>query len=499
MALYMQYPDYDYMFKNTIKPIIVNNIPYTTMEDRNNFTKILLTTYNSDVLSPIPSCACERLQGAIYTPKGRPPAECEVCNTVVSLPSEESIDLKTWVCVPEGVKCFISPIVYHNLSKILNARGYNLLEWILNPRSSPAGASKKTLKRIEYLVSIGWKRGINAFYDNFDKFLEILTIFCKHQGASYGMFLKERQHLIFPKALPLPTRAMLVLENTPVGSFSDPHSISGAMDAARTIASFNIPKAKATPIHTLESKCFTVMKALVGYSVKTIRSTVCSHKGWLRGQLASWRANFSLRAVITSKTEPHDYRELEIPWTQGLELLKYHILNKLVNKHKYSFLAGYNLIENNGNTYHPLLDQLMQEIIAETPVQKFTGNYELSGISQPTQLKKEVSNIVKTYGYDLIETYLLNHTLDAAYSSPLSNVINTHGIEVINNTFFSLYDKTFQQPLFGLCNIFQRNPSLVRLSMMCLYLTKVKTDPLDKTISFSILVVRGATADKVYC
>lgn len=48
----------------------------------------------------------------------------------------------------------------------------------------------------------------------------------------------------------------------------------------------------------------------------------------------------------------------------------------------------------------------------------------------------------------------------------------------------------------GIPCIFQRNPSLTRLSAQCLRITKVKTDVTDNTFSVSVLILRPFNADK---
>ena len=47
----------------------------------------------------------------------------------------------------------------------------------------------------------------------------------------------------------------------------------------------------------------------------------------------------------------------------------------------------------------------------------------------------------------------------------------------------------------GIPILLNRNPSLKRLSIQRLYLTKVKTNVRDKTISLSVLILKGYNAD----
>lgn len=59
----------------------------------------------------------------------------------------------------------------------------------------------------------------------------------------------------------------------------------------------------------------------------------------------------------------------------------------------------------------------------------------------------------------------------------------------------SRWELVHNSGLRGLPTIFQRNPSLGLGSMQLFYITKVKTDTADQTVSMSILTVRGFNAD----
>lgn len=63
---------------------------------------------------------------------------------------------------------------------------------------------------------------------------------------------------------------------------------------------------------------------------------------------------------------------------------------------------------------------------------------------------------------------------------------------LLERLFKELIDES---PYIGIPTLFQRNPSLERGSMQRMFITKVKSDPADPTISLSILTVRAFNAD----
>lgn len=428
MASYFEISEYDSDYSKVIAPIMVNDIPYITLEDKENFNKIILTTYDTDVLSPVPSCGCGRLQNGFNLKK-----ICNYCGTEVTYPAAGDVGLKTWFRIPNGFHGFIIPSVYIQLTNILNPKGYNLLEWLISTRSRPPrNISKDTAKRIEYFEFLNWPRGLNGFIENFDKFLEIIAehpLFSKTKATEYAVFLRAHKSKLFPKHIPMPTKAMLIYEKTYAGGWADNDSITGAIDAARNMVLIESPRYRPLSHKQIENKIVNAILHLVDYYSVTIKKSFCGKNGWLRGQLFRSRSHFCARGVITSINGPHSYEEIHIPWAQGLELFKIHLVSKMF-KLGYSEMEAYSLIESSGNVYVKLLDDLLKELIAEGP---------------------KIERIL-----DDVDVVL---------------------------------------PKSGCAVFLQRNPSLHRLSAQYFYITKVKTDLTDKTISLSVLVIKGSNAD----
>lgn len=404
--------DLDRMVQSSPIPItILNDLPSETEDDRKAIDSLILTTYdNTDILSTIPSCQCGRLSMGYNLGK-----ECTVCNTLVSRPVETPITANVWLRCLDGVDGFIAPVAWIMLTSALSSTGYNLMEWLTNPMSRPPNNCSQVIqKKIQVFEQAGWERGLNNFIRNFDRFLEILPALKLNGETELVHWLQTNRSVLFPKHLPMPTKALLVLEKTAVGSFAD-LPMTGAIDAARTIVSLS----KGITAYTqnyIERKMVAVIKNISTYLWDTINLSFNRKRGWLRGQLFRSRSHFCMRGVITSITVPHNYEEIWIPWAQGLELLKIHIISKLL-KRGYSATNAFSLVEANGNVYVPILDEIMQELIRESD-------------------------------------YL------------------------------------------GIPCTFQRNPTLTRASSQCLFITRVKTDIYDNTISWSVLCTTGANRSK---
>ena len=165
-------PNFEEQFKTVTHPIVVNDLPYTTEEERQRLVSLLLTVCESDVLSTTPQCTCGHLQHGYNF--GR---LCPICKTNVTYPAEGAIDMRIWVRVPDGVRGFISPVAWVQIGLMLNRRGFNLLNWLVNPKVKvPRSVSKEITNRINYFYSINWQRSLNYFIDNFETVLQAAEI-----------------------------------------------------------------------------------------------------------------------------------------------------------------------------------------------------------------------------------------------------------------------------------------------------------------------------------
>lgn len=392
----------DYECMNSKTPItILNDLPAEIESERNAITNLIMTTYeHTDILSNIPTCQCGNIKSGFNLGK-----LCGECGTRVERPVENPIAANVWLRAPESVHGFINPIVWIILTKTLSSQGYNIMEWIINPSSNPPpNTSKVTLKKIDIFISNGWKRGLNNFIENFDLFLSILPMLdIKKREYELIDWLQQNRHSIFVKHIPFPTKSLLVVENNSMGSFAE-LPITGAIDAARTLVSIS-RDIGIYPQHYIEKRCASIIKNLSNYLWNTIKNSMNKKRGWIRGQLFRSRSHFCMRGVITTIAKPHHYEDVYIPWAQGLELLKIHIVSKLL-KRGWNFTEAFSLVEANGNIYVPLLDEIMRELIDESPNKRIPISLQRN----PTLTRASAQNL----GIAGVKTDLLDQTISWA-------------------------------------------------------------------------------------
>lgn len=373
MAKRFQLLDLDEYMENLSTPVtILNDLPSETQEDRDAIDQMLMVTYDKhDVLSVIPTCGCG------VTKLGQRLGQvCSHCGTPVIRPSESTLNAAIWMRASGKNNTFFSPIVWLTLTGMINSKGYNLLEWLTNPYSNASKATKKTHKRIAFFTNHGWKRGLTHFREHIDEFLHLIETMPDTPPAKRREiinYINLAREYMFPRHLPMPTKTLIVLENTAVSKFAE-LSITGAIDASKTVihcASIERNSPGTLTQKWCESKSIAVVKNMSKYYQKVMQENLTKKKGWMRGQIYSGRSHFCARGVITSISEPHHYEDFHISWGQGLELFKIHILNKLL-KLGYTAKRALDIVDSNGAVVEmtperQLLSSLMKEIMAEHP------------------------------------------------------------------------------------------------------------------------------------
>lgn len=361
-GVYLEIVDLDKLYQHLSQtPIMVNDFDIKTTEDKNQVKELIYTKYDGDALEALPRCDCGKLKGAY-----REERVCDVCNTAVFAVTERPLESILWMRTPPGVKAFINPEVWTILSKSMSSGSFNVLEWLVNPNYK---ANVNEPKTINQLKKFKFERSLNYFVENFDYMLEVLEKARVFKGRKIDrehviQFLTENRHKLFPKVLPIPSKLGFISEESAMGTFAD-KSMTIAINAIWTITSINsfiIPPTQKV----MENRAVKAITQLAAYYQSFFSDTMGGKTGWFRKHIFGGRPHFSFRAVISSISEPHKYDELHLPWSLSVMLMRSHLINKLL-KRNYSIIAATTMLNEYGFQYNPLLDEIFQELISESP------------------------------------------------------------------------------------------------------------------------------------
>lgn len=437
MGVSLRLVGFDQLFQTARnQPIIINELPEDSEDDKKRFNQLIYTKYTTDdLLSNLPSCECGAVTGEYNLG-----LVCRNCRQPCCSPMEQDLEPLVWMRAPQGVRALINPIVWTMLNEKFKRNGFEILRWICDSTYKTQTAFPAVMQSVQEL---GIPRSYNHFVENFEAITDALFEL-KQFKSRRGMdplqqLIREQRDCVFSQYLPLPNRSLLVIEESNVGIYVDP-IVTGAVDAIRTMQAIDSSTAPLS-VRTKENRTIKTIHQLSEFYDGVNRTTLAKKEGIFRKHVYGTRSHFSFRAVISSLTNAHHYAELHIPWGIGCSVFRIHLVNKLFRR-GYTTNQAVALLNEHAEKYHPLLDELFRELIQESP---------------------HVVEAERTM-------------LDPANPDDFSRAVvvpERKGIPVV----------------------FQRNPSLERGSAQAMYVTQVKTDVDIRTVSLSILSVVGFNAD----
>jgi hypothetical protein len=386
MGFSLRIVDQNHMFETSARPpIIVNNFDTTCKEDKDTLNKLLYTRYEGDSLDVLPSCDCGLLHGQYNVD-----IECPNCHTEVKSVTERPLESSLWLAPPAGVKTFMNPQVWIILSKALTHSGQNLLEWMCSPTYQPNGTITKKLQKLQDVYrDENIERGINTFFDRFDHIFQLIINFRMIKGRKQNIldlitFVEQNRSVLFTKHLPIPSRMGFITEKTVTGKYADT-TMSLALDAVRTITG-TVYSTMPLTLKVRQARAVKAISLLAEYYTAFISDSLGSKHGWFRKHVFGSRLHFSGRAVISSLSDNHSYSELYLPWSMSVMLFKTHLTSKLIRRGFTPNMCTKFLFEHTLK-YHPLMDELFQELISEAPVMNGDGGIRVVLQRNPSLLR----------------------------------------------------------------------------------------------------------------
>ncbi len=367
MAIYQELINFNDVFaKLKEPPIIVNDVAFSTDEEKEELMEQYLTTYSSDKISTVPSCDCGVTKGEYAIG-----SVCPECNTRVRSSTLEDIEPILWFRKPYKIEKLINPIFWIMLKDKFTNGKFCVLSWVCDTKyeNTAVEPSAKAKEIIEELKGMGIVRGYNNFVKNFDEIISMLLATKGFRAKNKEMeflyeLIQNNRERLFSDYIPLPNKMLIVLEKQRGVSEFEDGSVTAA-DAFNAIAGidkkiteFNLTTRMDRTIRSIDKLC-TYYQFFYG-------RYLASKESISRHHIYSTRCHFSFRAVIISITGPHEYDELYIPWGVACGLLKIHLVNKLFT-YGYDYNQALSFIYGHIHKYHPLIAQMLDEIIDESP------------------------------------------------------------------------------------------------------------------------------------
>ena len=362
MGVYQELEDFDLLFSQLrIQPIVLNGLEQNTREETERVNKLIYTKYTDDLLNNLPSCECGEMAGEYNID-----VVCQACHTPVKSPTEQNLDPILWIKAPEGVRALINPTFWSILNARFTRSSYSVIRWLCDTSYQPPVKKPKLMEVVE---SMGFSRGLNNFVDNFDVIIEKLCNMKafrlkKGQVDHVVEMIRMFRGRIFCQFMPVPNKSLLVIEETNTATYVDP-VVTGAVNAIRNMIGID-SLINGFSRSVKENRTIKAIDMFADFYDGIYKDTFAKKEGIFRKHVYGTRSHFSFRAVISSLTDAHRYDELHIPWGIGISVLRIHLLNKLLRR-GYTPNSAFGFLNAHSRKYHPLLDELFQELINEAP------------------------------------------------------------------------------------------------------------------------------------
>lgn len=349
-------------------PIMVNDYDISIDKEKEKLNKLTTVEYDGESLSPIPSCLCGKYNKGRYEGK-----VCEVCGHKVVTVTDQMVSPLLWMAAPFGIEKLIQPASWRRLSKFLKIPKINTLEYLCDPAyrlPNRGPMSQESRRTMDKLVNLNLPRGLNNFYHHFDDIIEALCegrVVSKQNIPLLRLWVSKYRDRIFTRQIPIPCKLVFVIEKDKNNRRYTDLNMAKCLESIRTITSLEY-RIKPPSEQVVNSHTVKAIILMADFYSSFYGDNFMKKGGWFRKQIFGSRLNFTARSVISSKTRPHNYDELTLPWGLSVALLRLHLTSKLLRR-------GYTPNEAKAKLNRSIrrvddeISELLTELLEEAPEQ----------------------------------------------------------------------------------------------------------------------------------
>ena len=360
MATLEEFKDLDLMFDTAEHKNLVTDYIHEGDVGLVKLKHKLMTTYNDDVVSTLPSCECGYLNKNYL--KGN---VCSECGTkCVNTFSNYSPEL--WMTNFQDVERWLSPALVAMINYNISTK-IRIIRWISDNKYNPQLGPLEPLFKSLYSIN-GFERTYGWLVNNIDKLLDYLIVSpalkVKKDKIKSMIIIKDmykaNKSLLHSTHIPLLNKKMFVLVNANgMGKYGN-NGIGTSLDIALDYI---------RGYKTTNSKVRSVVMAKIIDKQSLLFNLVISmffngKGGIFRKNLHGARLPFSSRNVVVPITGKHKGNSIRLPWGTSVAKFRPHILPKLIRK-GYSLIEASTLLFNSVREYNKdiadILDELKEE------------------------------------------------------------------------------------------------------------------------------------------
>jgi hypothetical protein len=353
--------DLDARFASTSNTTVINDVSQILLKNREQLTDRTTKVIVGDTLTSIPSCECEYIQGM-----DNHGVICPECGTVVTDASNRPVQSQVWIRAPKGISSLIHPnflaMLMDTFSKKKKSKAACIISWLLDTGMHPPTLSN----HMKSMIDMGFERGYEKFLANYERYIKTLFILHdrEYETSDLKLYINRYRHLLFPQHVPIIHKSLVIVEKNAMGKYAD-KSMVDIRDVVKIMSGIDADdELQNYPMYMKERRVAKAMIKLAVFSSTSITETMGKKTALWRQHGYGCRVNFSIRCVISSITDPHDYDEVRPPWSASVGMLKLHLTNKLLAMGHTPRQIDARLTQAVFQ-YDPLIDKLFKELISE--------------------------------------------------------------------------------------------------------------------------------------
>lgn len=360
--VYQKFKNLDkYMMETTGDKIILNDIRYNSLLDREKINNALITVYNEGTIDMVPTCDCGEKRGAYLLG-----SLCESCGTKVRN-LQDKIDPLLWMQRIEDMPKFMSPHMWLMLKSVMGKK-IDCMRWLSDTSYNPGTTIPDFLIAIKNTFP-DFERSYPYLVNNIENILVFLqnqsTFKTPKKAATLSGLIElyaANKDIVYSNYLPIMNKKLFVIENTSKGRYTN-LDVANVIDTVlQFVKTVNDPKLTPNKKSNLMARTISDLSAIYGQYNQTYLS---SKSGVFRKHIYGGRSHFTFRAVITSIPGPHNYNEIYSSWSIGVTVFRPQLLNLLM-KIGYPYKKASSLLYFAVNNYVKVIDELLNKMLEDS-------------------------------------------------------------------------------------------------------------------------------------
>ena len=398
MAVYQVFKSLDEYYASipSNRKILVNDLTFSNVVDRSTLLNSLITTYDTDIISSVPSCECGHLEGAYI--KGQ---TCKLCGTEVSDVFESTHPI-IWLATLDPTIKFISPHYWRMLRVALVPLTNNIdvLRWIADPSFNPVSVGKAQIPAyIEHGLAKelkGFERSYRYLQNNLEEIILYISSLPKFKGNTELLGLlnlfRENKDNIFSSYMPIVNKKLMVVEKSSKGAFGD-------INLGITLDAVLAYQKKAISVEPLTERRISnatgqLISSLSDAFDVWFKEWLHGKPGIIRKHIYGTRSHGTFRGLIVNINGPHNYDEIHMPWALAVATFRPQILNILTKRLGYWYKEANTILTYGVNNYHKDIDRALNLMLAESV--EFGGKIPVMANRNPSLLRGSIQRLFIT-------------------------------------------------------------------------------------------------------